>query len=164
MKKAAEVDFTWAAFAEPMKTEVLAKASRVRVDAPGKRLENLGHRHAYRSRAFCTAIMIVLTAKQTSALGQRRTRRGPFRGGWILTNEHHDDVTLSLRSLTVKNFFLESRKGAWRLTRAAQHRSARVVEAQSQRSTHGDRGLPRQRVRSVERKGNWLKIRWPSPM
>ena len=79
MKKAAEVDFTWAASLEPMKIEVLARASQGRIDVPAKWLENLGHR-LYCSRAF-HAIVIVQTAKQTSAIGQRRTRRGPFGGG-----------------------------------------------------------------------------------
>ncbi len=80
MKKAAEVDFTWAASLEPIKIEVLAGASHGRIDVPAKWLENLGHR-LYCSRAFQSTIMIVLTAKQTTAIGQRRSRRGPFGGG-----------------------------------------------------------------------------------
>jgi hypothetical protein len=74
MKKAAEVDFTWAAFAGTYEKRALAKVSQV----AGERLENLGLRHLYDSRAS-GGIDVVLTAKQTPAAGPRRARRVPFR-------------------------------------------------------------------------------------
>ena len=75
MKKAAEVDFTWAAFAGTYEKRVLADRPRV----TGERLENLGLRHIYCSRAS-GGIDVVMTAKQTFAAEPRRKRRAPFRG------------------------------------------------------------------------------------
>ena len=67
MKKAAEVDFTWAAFAGTYEKMVLLIASLV----TGKRLENLGLRHLYCSRAS-GGIDVVVIAKQTFAPAPRR--------------------------------------------------------------------------------------------
>ncbi|HMF41544.1 MAG TPA: hypothetical protein VKQ32_12790 [Polyangia bacterium] len=67
MKKAAEVDFTWAAFAGTYEKRVLLIASLVM----GKRLENLGHRRLYCSRASGGIDVIVATAKQTFAAAPR---------------------------------------------------------------------------------------------
>jgi len=66
MKKAAEVDFTWAAFAGTYEKRVLLVASPV----TGKRLENLGHRRLYCSRAS-GGIDVVAIAKQTFAPAPR---------------------------------------------------------------------------------------------
>jgi hypothetical protein len=66
MKKAAEVDFTWAAFARTYEKRLLAIAPKLK----GGRLENLGHR-LYDSRAS-GGIDVVMTAKQTFASGPRR--------------------------------------------------------------------------------------------
>ena len=74
MKKAAEVDFTWAAFAGTYERRVLADRPLV----TGERLENLGHRRLYCSRAS-GGIDVVTTAKQTFAAGPRRVRHGPLR-------------------------------------------------------------------------------------
>jgi len=65
MKKAAEVDFTWAAFARTYEKKALAAASR----AKGVGLETLGHLRLYDSRAFHAIgiVDVVMTAKQTSA-------------------------------------------------------------------------------------------------
>jgi len=75
MKKAAEVDFTWAAFAGTYEKRVLADRPRVK----GDWLENLAIRHLYRSRAS-DGIDVVITAKQSFAARPRRKRRAPFRG------------------------------------------------------------------------------------
>jgi hypothetical protein len=79
MKKAAEVDFTWAAFAGTYEKKVLAAiASQVR----GKRLENLRHRGLY---PICLGpraaggIDVVITAKQSFAAAPRpHWARGAF--------------------------------------------------------------------------------------
>jgi hypothetical protein len=110
MKKAAEVDFTWAASREPMNTALAHRP-------PGDGLEILGLRHTFGSRVS-GGIVIVVTAKQTISTGQRRKRRRPFRGRYWLTNDPHDDVTLSLTIVTVKIFFRDFAKAAFPLVHA----------------------------------------------
>lgn len=112
MKKAAEVDFTWAAFAGTYEKKVLAAiASQVR----GKRLENLRHRR-YGPRASggidAEGIANVIAAKQSFAAAPRRARRGAFHEARWLTNDQHDDVTLSAAMFAVKDIFSKSRKRA----------------------------------------------------
>ena len=80
MKKAAEVDFTWAAFPRTYEKTALGSAPQV----GGERLENLGLRHAC-SRAS-GGIDVVMTAKQTFTAGPRRVQRGPRRFACWLTN------------------------------------------------------------------------------
>jgi len=120
MKKAAEVDFTWAAFAGTYEKKVLAAiASQVR----GKRLENLRHRGLYpiclgpRATGGIDAewIGMLITAKQSFAAAPRpnpRWARGAFHEARWLTNDQHDDVTLSAGMFAVKDIFSKSRKCA----------------------------------------------------
>jgi hypothetical protein len=87
-KKAAEVDFTWAAFAGTYEKRVLAIASQV------------------------DWIDVVIAAKPSFAPTPRRKRRGALHEAQLLANDQHDHVTLSAPSFTVKVIFSKSRKCA----------------------------------------------------
>ena len=108
MKKAAEVDFTWAAFPRTYEKRLLGSAPQV----GGERLENLGLRHDYLT---CFAgprasggIDVVMTAKQTFTTGPRRVQRGPRRFACWLTNDHHDDVHPELDILYGQDLFFRN--------------------------------------------------------
>jgi hypothetical protein len=73
MKKAAEVDFTWAAFAGTYEKGSCLIAPGV----TGKRLQNLRHRCLYGPGAS-DGIDVVIIAKQTFPAAPRRARRGAF--------------------------------------------------------------------------------------